>query len=89
MKRIRIQNFTETFLATDETEKYTEKYVIFSQLSVDTATGTENRRTIQVHTLQLKFYNKFDFMLLHAHAALSGECSYYVHATRYHHARIM
>ena len=28
-------------------------------------------------------------MLLHAHAALSGECSYYVHATRYHHARIM
>ena len=78
----------ETFLATDETEKYTDVRVILAQLSGGTAAGTENRRD-KVHTLLLKGYRKFDFMLLHAHAALSGECSYYVDATRYHHARIM
>ena len=72
----------------DETEKYTDVRVILAQLSGGTAAGTENRRD-KVHTLQLKGYRKFDFMLLHAHAALSGECSYYVDATRYHHARIM
>ena len=86
VKRIRI--LTETFIATDETEKYTDVRVILAQLSGGTAAGTENRRD-KVHTLQLEGYRKFDFMLLHSHAASSGECSYYVHARRYHHARIM
>ena len=36
--------FTETFLATDETEKYTDVRVILAQLSGGTAAGTENRR---------------------------------------------
>ena len=73
----------------DKTEKYTDVHVILAQLSSagGMAAGTERRD--KVHTLQLKGYRKFDFMLLHAHAALSGECSYYVDATRYHHARIM
>ena len=52
------------------------------------AAGTENRRD-KVHTLQLEGYRKFDFMLLHAHAASSGERSYYVDATWYYHAQIM
>ena len=69
-------------------EKYTDVRVILAELSGGTAAGTENRRA-KVHTLQLEGYRKFDFMLLHSHAASSGECSYYVHATRYHHARIM
>ena len=61
MKRIRI--LTETFIATDETEKYTDVRVILAQLSGGTAAGTENRRD-KVHTLQLEGYRKFDFMLL-------------------------
>ena len=52
------------------------------------AAGTENRMD-KVHTLQLEGYRKFDFMLLRAHAAQSGECSYYIDVRRYHHARIM
>ena len=80
--------FTETFLATDETKKYTDVRVILPQLSGGTAAVTENRRD-KVHTLQLKGYRKFDFMLLHAHAALSGECSYYVDTTWYHHVHYL
>ena len=69
-------------------EKYTDVRVILAQLSGGMAAGTENRRD-KVHTRQLEGYRKFDFMLLHAHAAFSGEYSYYVDATRYHHAQIM
>ena len=36
--------FTETFLATDETEKSMDVRVILAQLSGGTAAGTENRR---------------------------------------------
>ena len=63
----------ETSLATDETEKYTDVRVILAQLSGGTAAGTENRRD-KVHTLQLKGYRKFDFILLHAHAASRSCC---------------
>ena len=79
---------TETFLATDETEKYTDVRIILAQLSGMAAAGTENRMD-KVHTLQLEGYRKFDFMLLRAHAAQSGECSYNVDARRYYHARVM
>ena len=70
----------EAIIPADETEKYTDIRVILAQLSGGPAAGTENRRD-KVHTLQLKGYRKFDFMLLHAHAASSGECSHYVDAT--------
>ena len=50
---------------------------------------TPEHRMNKVHTVQLEGYKKFDFMLLCAHAAPSGECSYYLDATQYHHARIM
>ena len=80
--------FTETLLATDETEKYTDVRVILPQLSGVEAAVTENRMD-KVHTLQVEGYRKFDFMPLHAHAAPPGECSYYVDARRYHHAQIM
>ena len=43
----------------------------------------------KVHTPQLEGYRKFEFMLLCTLAAPSGECSYYVDATRNHHVRIM
>ena len=59
----------------DETEKYTDVRVILPQLSGVAAAGTENRMD-RVHTLQLEGYRKFNFMLLRAHAAPSGECSY-------------
>ena len=78
----------EAIIPANETEKYTDIRVILAQLSGGPAAGTENRRD-KVHTLQLKGYRKFDFMLLHAHAASSGECSHYVDATRYYHAGIM
>ena len=52
------------------------------------AAGTENGMG-KVHTLQLEGYSKFHFMLLHAHAASSGECSYYVDARRYNHVQLM
>ena len=61
VKRIRI--LTETFIATDETEKYTDVRVILAQLSGGTVAGRENRRD-KVYTLQLEGYRKFDFMLL-------------------------
>ena len=35
--------FTEILLATDETEKYTDVYIILAQLSSGTVAGTENR----------------------------------------------
>ena len=49
---------TAHFIATDETEKYTDVRVILVQLSGGTAAGTENRRD-KVHTLQLEGYRKF------------------------------
>ena len=80
--------FTETLIATDETEKYTDVRVIVPQLSGVAAAGTGNRMD-KVHTLQLEGYRKFDFMLFRPHATLCGECSYYVNTTRYHRTRIM
>ena len=55
--------------------------VILPQLSGVAAAGPENRMD-KVHTLQLEGYRKFNFMLIRAHAAPCGECSYYVDATR-------
>ena len=78
----------ETLLATDETEKYTDVRVILPQLSGLAAAGTGNRMD-KVHTLQLEGYRKFNFMLICAHAAPCGECSYHVDATQYRHTRIM
>ena len=62
--------------------------VLLPQLSGVAAAGTENRMG-KVHTLQLEGYSKFNFMLLRAHAAPSGECSYYVNVRRYHHVQLM
>ena len=61
----------------NDTEKYTDVRVVLPQLSGVVAAGIENRME-KVHTLQLEGYSKFNFMLLCAHAAPSGECSYYV-----------
>ena len=72
----------------NDTEKYTDVRVVLPQLSGVVAAGIENRME-KVHTLQLEGYSKFNFMLLHAHAASSGECSYYVDTRRYHHAQLM
>ena len=82
--------FTETFLATDETEKYTDICVILPHLGGVAAAGTENRMD-KIHTLQLEGYRKFDFMRLRTqcHAAPSGECSYFLDARQYHHAQVM
>ena len=43
----------------------------------------------QFATLHLEGYRKFDFMQLCTHAVPSGECSYYLDVTGYHHAQIM
>lgn len=64
-------------------------HVILPQLSVRRQLEQNIGWTRYILYSYIEDYRKLEFMLLHTHGAQSGECTYCVDTTRYHHVWIM